>query len=416
MQRIKLYMASIPPKKTKQPRLAFFRSGQAVTLPPDPLPYQIGVPMSIGSTLRDHLAMRDLVGNSGNMVHRMASVQMIECDRPASSQLNLFKLIKHYRSAERVAKMLDSRFDGLVITMSNVLRKDAIEPGMAELLREISIPVYCFGVGIQDSLPLGDGSSLHAGVLELMRVLDQKAAVFGVRGESTLQWLNSIGIQNAKVLGCPSLFAYPRNILSISESVQAQQNIIAAGHLGNLRRGTKLIGGLNGTHPSYVFQGELQAVMKDRLDEPGLYDEATQTVNVAMTSEAISNIYGLHSPFTKYYSFTDPSAWRQACLSHDVYVGDRIHGGVAAMQAGRPALVLYCDDRVQELVVFHGIPSCSLTEFETIGVLAAMEMYLSRTALERFRARYRETLADFERELRWAGLSLVNRLSAEVNH
>jgi hypothetical protein len=393
------------------PRLAFFRQAQAITMPSNNMPFQCGVPLSNGSTIKEHLSARAIVGNTGNMIHRMAAIQTICCDRNNSSQVNLFKIIHRYGSVKKAAIILNKLFDGLVLTMSNILRKDASEPNMAELINELEIPVYCIGIGLQDNLIIGDISALKPDMIKFLKALDEKAKLFGVRGEQSLEWLKSIGIKNAQALGCPSMFAYPKNILSI-ETPKHTKNILSAGHISLTKnsssRGHKLMRGFGSNKATYVFQGEI-ASFKNILDVYGIYDEATQTLDKHAISSYIYEKCGIKSPFNKYYSFGGATAWRQACSFYDVYIGDRIHGGVAAMQTGIPALILYDDLRVMELVSFHGIPSCSLDEFDKLGVKEVISKYLSSDAIESFKAHYAKVLTNFENSLQKSGLMLSNR-------
>ena len=343
-------------------------------------------------------------------------IQMVKCDRPCSSQLNIFKMTSSLKSIDKVADLLNSNFDGLMMTMSNILRPDAEEPLIGELIRRLNIPVYCLGVGLQGSMAKGDMSVLSDSIRELLFALDERAALFGVRGEQTLEWLVSVGIKNAKAMGCPSMFAYPRNILAIQAPINLSR-IMTAGHLKlaaqNSSRGHKLMRGFANFSPAYVFQGEI-AQFKDLLDVQEVYDEATQTLDAAALNDIIRKKCKVTPPFSRYYSFGESSAWRQACTTYDVYVGDRIHGGVAALQVGKPALILYDDTRVQELASFRRIPSCSLDEFEKIGVKSAVSKYLSEDRIALFKTRYRRVLSNFEVECADAGLELFNRLTDPV--
>ncbi len=363
--------------------------------------------------MREHLEARNYVGNLGNMIHRMAMIQMMECDRANSSQINLFRLMNKVGSATSAAALLDRNFDGLVLTMSNMLRPDASEPGMGELIRNIRIPVYCFGLGIQNALPDGDEKALMPDILDLLRALDDKSTIFGVRGETTLAWLKTIGIKNAKALGCPSMFAYPKNIMSVAAPVQPAR-FITAGHLAMTNqqdsRGHKLMRGFRAISPSYVFQGEV-AHFKELL-YCNIYDEATQTLERGVIAPYIEKRMCYQPPFDRYYSFSESSSWRQACAQFDVYVGDRIHCGVAALQVGVPALILYADARVQELAAYHGIPSCSLDDFEAKGPRAVIEENLNAGSIETFKDRYCHVLRKFEQTIDQVGLSLVNRITS----
>lgn len=393
-------------------KLAFFRPAQANYFPSAPIRHQLGVPLSCGSTINEHLAAASLVGNLGNMIHRMAMIQMLEFDRANSGQVHIWKLIAETGGAKQAAEVLNQNFDGLVLTMSNILRPGATEPKLAELVRALKIPVYCFGVGLQNELPLGDSSSLNKDIMDLMKALDDKAALFAVRGETTQRWLRSVGIKKALALGCPSLFAYPKNILSI-KAPSSPKRFITAGHLALTKnqnsRFHRLIKGFEGLNASYVFQGEI-AYFKEILDVQGIYDEATQTADAAVLNEYLTKKCGIKYNFDKYYSFTDTGAWRQAYTNYDVYAGDRIHGGVAALQVGKPALIIYEDARVLELAHHHGIPSCPLAQFEKIGCQAAIKKYLNAAAIAKFHERYQTVLNTFNKAVTGAGLKLVNRV------
>lgn len=339
-------------------------------------------------------------------------VQMTKCNRHHSGQVNIFKLISKVGSPQRAAEMLNARFDGVVITLSNILRPRAKEPGMGDLVRHLTVPVYCLGIGLQNDLPMGDPGAVSAEVLDLMRALDDHATLFGTRGQITQNWLKSIGIRNAKAIGCPSMFVYPSNILSISAPTRTE-NIMTAGHVAPTmdpnNSGQKLMRGFRGKNAAYVLQTE-HKMLKEFMHVDGVYNEATQTVSKAHMSQAIEKECGVSPPFSEFLSFSDVSAWRQAARRFDLYVGDRIHGGVAAMQVGVPSLVLHADTRVQELTSYHGIPSCPLDEFAEIGAEAAIARYLSPQRIAAFHESYRDALGRFEAATAEAGLQLHNRL------
>lgn len=397
----------------RTPRLAFYRPALAASTPESVVPFQTGVPSSNGSTLREHLEISDLVGNNGNMIHRMAMVQMLDFDRNSSAQLNIFLLIEKLQDQTAAAKLVSQHYDGFVITLSNALRENSTEFGLADFLRALTIPIWCVGLGIQDEIADGEISSLPFELLEMLQVLNEKALLFGVRGKRTEKWLRSVGLHRAKAIGCPSMFAYPRNILSI-RSPYTIDKIITGGYLAlnriSVNKGRKLLNGLKGIGSAgYVFQGELNQ-FTELMDVPHVYDEATQSLDATVISDYIEERCGLVPPFSSYYSFVDVAAWRQVCRSYDAFIGDRMHGSVAAMQVGKPALVLYSDARVKELVDFHGIPSCDLDEFSALGWRDMAAKYLSVESIKDFHAIYSESLANFELALSDSGLSLRNRL------
>ncbi|WP_435655863.1 polysaccharide pyruvyl transferase family protein [Brucella pituitosa] len=400
-----------------QKRLAFFRQAQTQHTVKSANLHSTGTLPSIGSTISDHMAAFNSIGNSGNMIHRAAMLQALSYDRSGSAQINLFRVMKDLGGAKKAAEHLERNFDGLVITMSNIFRPDAEEPGMAELLDNLKIPFYVVGAGIQNAMKAGDASHISKSVMDMMRIVEDKASLFGVRGNVTKNWLNSIGFNKAQAIGCPSMFAYPRNILSIKPP-QTNDLILTAGHLltGNSqkKRALTLIHGFRGYKPSYVFQGEPKHYT-ELLDKPDLWNEATQTIDKMEVGKYLSERLGVEMPFRRYFSFTESSAWRVAAAQHHLYIGDRIHGGVAAMQVGRPAIVLYSDSRVKELTNHHGIPSCDLEEFSSLGVVGVVEKYLTKQAIEEFHLKYISSLSNFYDAVESSGLNVSNKLLIPSN-
>ncbi|WP_084168040.1 polysaccharide pyruvyl transferase family protein [Pseudomonas vranovensis] len=393
-------------------RIAFSRISGTSTPPKQALPYQTGVPLSAGNTLREHLKFSELVGNNGNMIHRSAMIQMLDFNRNESSQIDLFLFIDFYGSPEKAAAALNENFDGLMITMSNILRGDATELGIAELIDNLTIKVWCVGIGLQDSLPVGDPNSIDISILKLLKSLDEKAELFGVRGDKSLEWVKSIGIKNAAAIGCPSMFAYPRNVLSIKPPKKLN-NILTAGHLAlstyKNSRGHKLMEAFRNQKADYIFQGELNQ-FTEILDTTDSFNEALQQPNTELINQQILQKTGQASPFEKYFSFVDCGSWRQACSRYDVYVGERIHGGVAAIQAGVPALICFADVRIEELTGFHGITSCSLDYLADVGVEEAVREKLTPKSISEFHEIYRHRLSNFEKAVTDSNLKLNNRL------
>ncbi len=401
-------------------RLMFYRPSSAHYVPEQPVPFQTGVPVSSASDLAAHNRAFWLVGNSGNMIHRMAMVQTLDFDRATSSSVHLIKLAREV-GIPRAAEIVNENFDAAMLTFSNIVNPSAEEGELADILEHISIPLYAVGIGIQDAFE-AKLSNLHPTVAKLLKVLDKKAKLFGVRGDSTKEWLNKAGLKSPVAIGCPSMYVYPRNVYALKPPKRLS-NIMTAGHMGAVdlrpegnQRARKLIDGFTqksekAPNISYVFQGEVRNYANIKSNR-FVFNEATSTLHRPTINKEIERVSGMTSPFNRFYSFNDVGSWRQACLRHDVFVGDRIHGAVAAMQAGIPALVIYDDVRVQELAGYHGIPRCSLDEFAELGYREVIEKYLTEDGFTAFHDRYSKVLKVFTETLRGRGLKLS--IDAEV--
>jgi hypothetical protein len=62
--------------------------------------------------------------------------------------------------------------------------------------------------------------------------------------------------------------------------------------------------------------------------------------------------------------FLDPSTWFDHLAQYDFSFGTRIHGNIAALLAGTPALLLAHDSRTLELAEYHEIPHRTINSIE----------------------------------------------------
>jgi len=212
-------------------RLLFFRPAQAMYRPPRSIPFSTSVPVSAGNTIAENTEVFSLIGNNGNMVHRIAMLQMLAFDRERSAQGNLIRWISQKGSVEHVAKAINKQFDGIVLTFANNLQPGITNPGMAELIERLEIDVYAFGLGLQDEYPAGARHMLTDKLLSLLEHINRKARIFAVRGYMTEAWLHSIGFDRAEALGCHSFFAYPHNVLALSAPEHLQSDYCRRAYL-----------------------------------------------------------------------------------------------------------------------------------------------------------------------------------------
>jgi hypothetical protein len=62
--------------------------------------------------------------------------------------------------------------------------------------------------------------------------------------------------------------------------------------------------------------------------------------------------------------FLDPKTWFEHLSPYDFSFGTRIHGNIAALLSGTPALLLAHDSRTLELAEYHEIPHRTITSIE----------------------------------------------------
>ncbi len=400
-------------------RILFHAPGLVAFRPDIPLKKITGVQDSTTTRIGDLRRSYWITGNRGNLVHAEAPAKIFRKDPSLSCYGNL--AVMRENLGARYGRVMEERFDAVVISMANFIRPQNKRGGTAQLCQAIralppTVKLFVLGAGLQGSAPL---SELEKGTQDLISVFNERAQVFGVRGAQTADWLESNGFRNATVLGCPSLFVHPLSVLQLdyapARSRAAEARVMTAGHLrvGQLNgtaahpRAGAFLKAFRGIRASYVFQDELigyQEIAK----QPGFYNEARSEIDAGRMNDHLKGLIG-HSPdFPRYYYFNEIGAWRQAAMAHDVFIGDRFHGGVAALQAGVPAIFLTHDNRVAELTEHFALPAMALEKFSRHGLAGTIETLLNDEALNRTKAVYRDRYATFKKTFAAHGLELAN--------
>lgn len=381
-------------------RILFHAPGLAAFRPEASLPHLLGVQPSVTDSLGGLLTTHRLTGNRGNIIHAEAPAKTFSKSAQGSAYGNIAVLQK--RLGKRYAQVLADNFDLIIISMANFIRPDHDGSTLVKALRALGdrVPFIVLGCGLQGSHSLAD---MIPGNRALIEHFDKHALVFGVRGEKTANWLSENNFHNASVLGCPSLYAYPHSILKVDGADAREKghaaDVMTAGHLSMHRgrivpRGIELAKAFKAIRAAYVFQDEF-LTYGDLSATAGLYVEGASEVVAGPVNAWLSKHAKTDVGFYRYYYFNEASAWRQASLRHDVFIGDRFHGGVAALQAGQPTIFLTHDNRVSELTNHFGLPNLSTEEFVKRGLADTLDELLSPERLDRMKALYKQRYAEY---------------------
>jgi hypothetical protein len=356
------------------------------------------------------------------MIHVEAPAKLFQCDRSKSASGSWPAFLGDADDAkiEETCSKLERHFDGIVLSFANIIRRYDTRTTSAETannfaniesyLTHLKVPIYVLGIGLQAS-----HDNVWPPLLSLLNTINQRAALFAVRGEQTRDWLHKKGFTNAKALGCPSMFAFPKNIVSI-EPPSRLLRFSTAGHITRSTRGLDSIAFLQRiaaeTDANYIFQNDIISVV-GRQDQPFAFDDATCSLDRAFIDARLdSYVKWQGRKFSGYYFFRDPSSWRSFAHQQDVYLGDRFHGGVAFLQAGRPALIASADERVDEMVAYFDLPSISVAKAAAQPVKQSVGEHLNDEVLARFKDTYRRRLHNFLTECAAVGLEFADREAA----
>ena len=386
--------------------------------------HSTGVPMTVPYSMSDmEVDLHGVTHNVGNTIHVEAPARMLSYDTFGSASTFLSELYySHNGDVAAVAKEISEKFDYLLVSEANVFRlhgrnKEESEKNSkrlkinADILDNLTIPFSVIGAGIQ-SIPSDDLNEFDSNIAYFLRVVNKKAEMLGVRGRATRDWLARAGIShNVKVLVCQSLFLYPKNVQGICyKPLDRDSRVITAGyltyrHLKHHRERVDLTLEIaNNFHTDFLLQDDYYELSRGEKDAH--YNEALGLVDRSFVLEKLSEQGFDASSIGNFLHFRNSYTWRFCCGQYDAYIGDRLHGGIAAMQAQRPAMIFHDDFRVKELVDLFQIPSASINDLKDRGVMEMIDKNYTPHAFEKFKDSYADLYKNFKSAMKNAGLSL----------
>lgn len=252
---------------------------------------------------------------------------------------------------------INDEFDHFVLPLANAFRP-AFLPALNKLsavIEKLQIPVTVIGVGAQLSGAQGTRiedlpESLTAPVSRFMRAVLKSSPKVGVRGEFTREYLEALGFgdQDVEVIGCPSLldqaeYRITKRVDALSDSSKLAFNAV----------------------PSLTPMGQVLESHRARFPQTYYVQQEHRELALLMWGHPIEGKLAAAFPRTIDHPnyqrdilrfFIDPAAWRAFLAQCDFSFGNRIHGNIAALTAGTPAVLLSHDSRTRELADYHRIP------------------------------------------------------------
>lgn len=343
--------------------------------------------------------------NVGNMVfteamHRLLSV-------PEAEVVSDSFLGERLPDPREHAARISEEFDQFVIPLANAFRHSYHRnlSQMTKLIEGLTIPVVVAGVGVAGGVgsldhPFPDNPPKTTATIKqfLGAVLDRSATI-GVRGETTREYLASLGFgdEHVEVVGCPSLFRRGDDLVVEKRSERLTPDSRFTMNLSpyvpvmdeiSVRHAAKY------PHMVYVPQGHDSLEMLlwgvDR--------------NPAKRPDLPAHPYHPLYRANRMRFFVDPATWTDFLAQQEFSFGTRIHGNIAAINARTPAHVIAHDARTLELARYHEIPHTLVHELPE-GVDAA-DLF-ERTDYTAFNEGHAERFAIFARFLERNGVEHV---------
>jgi hypothetical protein len=293
----------------------------------------------------------------------------------------------------------NAEYDFCLLRGSNYIHGSMNWARTLEFIEGLRIPVLAFGIGAQ--APSEGPLILSDETKRVLRAISERCTSIGVRGSYTAQVLWDLGIKNARIIGCPTLFRNRNPHMRITlPSLDRVKNV---GY--TLRR--EVSKSYSPDIERYLaFQRETILEMAGRFDVTVMAQGEVEEKKIvlgteAQREEAIEALVGrkwleaedgpLKTLYRESLFYSDTVADYDAIAKQQNFViGFRLHGNLISLANGVPSVYFTYDSRTSEFVETFGIPAHDVYADKPFR----LEDYWDQSLFERFNRSYFERYRD----------------------
>ena len=227
------------------------------------------------------------------------------------------------------------------------------------VLKRLGLPVIAFGVGAQ--APVKGQLELSEETKTVLKIMADSTTSIGVRGAYTAQVLNDIGIQNVRIVGCPT--AFRRNNQHLRIKLPALDTVQKVGV--TIRREVSPtyaqdIGRYLTVHRSLVKEManrfDVTLMAQGEVEEKKMVfgtDDQKEEAIAALRANRWSSDWYFDETMEKLYRermfYSDVVAdYEKLVRSQNLVLGYRLHGNLMALANGVPSIYFTYDSRTVE--------------------------------------------------------------------
>ena len=340
--------------------------------------------------------------NSGNLLYAFGVYRTLMTE-DVQIDMDYYGVERNYTDPD--IDRINEEYDAYICPLADAFRQEFRNKLLkyAHFFDRLTIPCYVIGVGIRADYGqdlLNYNYNMDKETKAFIKALLKKSAMVGLRGEITGGYLKHLGFQEEKdyrVIGCPSMYMYGRSL--------ELRNNLKFGQDGMLQPDTKLSFNMSSKTPENII-----AFLSSQMNRFGDYYCVEQNEN-----ELALLYYGLNYkprqkvdkeffPTTvnhpliqqdRYRMFINVKTWTEFMKGRDLSIGSKLHGNVAALVSGCPAVFLPLDGRMQELISYHKFAAVPYEEVKESDTVEALLQKVDLTAVSKQQSENFDRYIDF---------------------
>jgi hypothetical protein len=329
--------------------------------------FYIGAPLSVA--LPQNATVADLLRLSGNNTGNLLIGNAIQ--RHLKAELTLGDLAQDLSEIKR-------KFDCVVIGASNYLCSGFDFESYASFLEAVDLPCVVIGLGAQ-APSYRSRVEIPEGTRRMVKAVSKRSVSIGVRGYFSASTLIEMGIQNVRVIGCPSMFWNCKPTLSFTQRTETDNLAVAVNGSANVVRHSVDATAAKRVEVDlarlsfesgyrYILQNE-QEMMEIATGRGPVYGE--ETIRNLMKQYGVQ--YMWPEEFVKSVKqhmtcYASVDAWHADMKKFDFALGSRFHGCLIALLAGVPAQMFIHDARTREMCELMSLPHSNVANTNRVNV------------------------------------------------
>lgn len=289
-------------------------------------------------------------GNSGNIFF-------------TQSILNIFKNGRSHPGHISERAFVDG--DCFILAAANWLNAYEDFGWLYEELKTTDLPIFIIGIGTQTTVDM-EIPPLRPGTLNLLRLVSERSCLISTRGRFSCRVLEHYGIKNVCDTGCPSLLLCGENGPIITKKPKTGRIAL---------HGTRHTLNLPDLFQQYIYRQALKQdfdiILQSEYEDIQFVMDCSGTASPKEILEKLCGWYGasdiisLREYLNKHgHFFYNTTDWLSYIKSCDFVLGTRIHGTIASLIAGTPAVLIAHDPRTLELALTMNIPYCLMSDID----------------------------------------------------